>query len=231
MFGYNESAMKIKYLGHSSFKITGKTEFGEEVTLVTDPFNDKEVGIKYPKQKADVVSISHHHGDHDAVDNIEGNPKEDYVIIDTPGEYEIKGLRVYGIGSFHDDKKGAERGTNTIYIYDFDEARIAHLGDLGHKLEPDQLEELENIDILITPVGGVFTIDAKQANEIIEDLEPSTTIPMHYKTDKHADMFKDLGTLEDFLKETDSKSEPQKEINLKSHNDLGQLANITTLSF
>lgn len=223
--------MKIKYLGHSSFKITGKTQFGEEVTLITDPFNSKEVGLNYPKQSADVVTLSHHHGDHDAIENIEGNPRENYVLIDTPGEYEVKGLRIFGIKSYHDDKKGAERGPNVIYIYDFMEARIAHLGDLGHDLESDQLEQLENIDILITPVGGVYTIDSKKAVEVIEELEPIVTIPMHYKTPKHTKTFENVATLEDFLKEVGSGAvETQKELSVKSHNDLESMANIFPLS-
>lgn len=223
--------MKIKYLGHSSFKITGKTPFGEEVTLITDPFNPKEVGLSYSKQEADIVTLSHHHGDHDATDNIEGEPRENYILLDTPGEYEIKGLRIFGLKSYHDDKQGAERGTNVIYVFDFMEARVAHLGDLGHKLESDQLEQLENIDILLTPVGGVFTISPKEALETIEDLEPAVTIPMHYKTSKHNATFDKLATLEDFLKEVGaSDTEPQKELSVKNHNDLEQMQNIIPLS-
>ena len=223
--------MKIKYLGHSSFKITGKSQFGEEVTLITDPFNTKEVGLNYPKQAADVVTLSHQHGDHNAVENIEGEPKENYVLIDTPGEFEVKGLRIFGLKSYHDDKHGEERGTNVIYVYDFMEARVAHLGDLGHTLESDQLEQLENIDILITPVGGVFTINPKTAVEVIEDLSPMVTIPMHYKTPKHSATFDQLATLEDFIKEVGAGNvEPQKELSIKSHNDLDQMNNIFPLA-
>lgn len=223
--------MKIKYLGHSSFKITGKTQFGEEITVITDPFNSKEVGLNYPKQEADVVTLSHHHGDHDAIDNIEGEPRENYVLLDTPGEYEIKGLRIFGTKSYHDDKKGEERGPNTIFVYDFMEARIAHIGDLGHQLESDQLEQLENIDILLTPIGGEYTIDPKGALEVIENLEPAVTIPMHYKTAKHTAAFDKLATLDDFLKEVGAgDAEPQKELSVKNHNDLEQMANVITLS-
>lgn len=223
--------MKIKYLGHSSFKITGKTQFGEEVTLITDPFNSKEVGLPYTKQPADVVTLSHQHGDHNATENIDGTVKEDYVLLDTPGEYEIKGLRVFGLKSYHDDKKGEERGTNVIYVYDFMEARIAHLGDLGHQLESDQLELLENIDILLCPVGGEYTINPKTALEVIEDLSPMVTIPMHYKTPKHAATYSKLATLEDFLKEVGAgEIEAQKELSIKSHNDLDQINNILPLA-
>jgi L-ascorbate metabolism protein UlaG (beta-lactamase superfamily) len=224
--------MKIKYLGHSSFKITGKTPFGEEVTLITDPFNSKEVGIPYSKQEADIVTVSHQHGDHNAIENIEGEPRENYILLDTPGEYEIKGLRIFGLKSFHDDKQGKERGSNVIFVFDFMEARIAHLGDLGHKLESDQLEQLENIDILLTPVGGDFTIGPKEALVTMEDLEPAVTIPMHYKSAKHSATFDKVATLEDFLKEVGAAdTETVKELSVKNHNDLEQMPNVIALSF
>lgn len=222
--------MKIKYLGHSSFKIIGKTQFGEEVTVITDPFNSKSVGLPYPTQKADVVTLSHLHDDHNAIENIEGEANSDYVLIETPGEYEIKGLRIFGVKSYHDDKQGKERGTNNIYIYDFNEARVAHLGDIGHALESSQLEELENIDILMLPVGGVYTIDSKAAMQIIEAIEPSVTIPMHYKTAKHTDAYKELSDLETFIKESGIEVEAQKELSIKSHTDLDQITNILPLS-
>lgn len=219
--------MKIRYIGHSSFKISGKSQFGEEVTVITDPFDSKSVGITYPKQTADVVTLSHHHDDHNKIENIDGDP----VVIETPGEYEVKGLRIFGLKSYHDDKKGSERGKNTIYIYDFMEARIAHLGDLGHPLESDQLEELENIDILMVPVGGIYTIDSKIAMQVIESIEPSVTIPMHYKTTKHSKDYADLAELNTFLNEAGVEVEPEKELSIKSHNDLTQIKNILPLSF
>lgn len=221
--------LKINYLGHSSFKISGKSSTGEDITVITDPFDKKDVGLPYSTQTADIVTLSHTHDDHNKIENIKGNPEDDYFLIDTPGEYEINGLRIFGIKSFHDAKKGDERGHNTIFTFDFEEARIAHLGDLGHKLESSQSEIIGDIDILIIPVGGIFTIDPKTAMNVIEDIEPLCVIPMHYKTSKHDKMYDKLSTLDDFLKEAGIKSEPQKELKIKSHNDLPQQLTIIPL--
>src|SRR4029079_14939435 len=114
-----------------------KTPSGQEVSVVTDPFDPKSVGYPYPKQKANVVTLSHHHPDHNNVEAVENANGETPIIFDTPGEYEVGGLIINGIKSFHDDSQGSQRGPNTIFTYDFAEARIAHLGDLGHKLEPE----------------------------------------------------------------------------------------------
>lgn len=212
--------MKIKYLGHSSFNITGKGLYGEQVTVVTDPFDKKDVGLPYSKQTADIVTISHDHADHNAIQNIEGTEPDNYKLITTPGEYEIKGVRIFGVKSFHDDKQGKERGDNTIFIYDFAEARVAHLGDLGHKLDSNQQEALENVDIIIVPVGGIYTVDAKTALEVAEAEDPKIIIPMHYKTDKHAATYSQLGTLQDFMKEAGTQTEPQKDLSIKTRSDL-----------
>ncbi len=223
--------MKIKYFGHSSFKISGKTSTGADITIVTDPFNEKDVGIPYSTQEADIVTISHQHKDHNALDKIKGTPGDDYFVADTPGEYEIKGLRILGLKSFHDNKEGAERGKNTIFIFDFADGRIAHLGDLGHELSSDQQEQIENIDVLLTPVGGIYTIGPKSAKNVIEDIEPLVVIPMHYKTDKHIESFKELATLDDFLKESGSQAKPEKELIIKSSSDLPENLKIIPLEF
>lgn len=212
--------MNIKYLNHSSFKIIGRTPTGIEISIVTDPFVPESVGYNYPEQKAHIVSLSHHHDDHNNINAVEGIDNNTPIVLDTPGEYEIGGLIVNGIKSYHDDAEGSKRGPNTIYTYDFSEARIAHLGDLGHKLEPEQSEDLENIDILMIPVGGFYTIDAKTAAEIVEELEPSVVIPMHYKTPKHTESYKDLETLETFIKELGIPSQEVKEYSIKAKKDL-----------
>lgn len=212
--------MNIKYLNHSSFKITGRTPTGAEISIVTDPFVPESVGYNYPTQKAHIVSLSHHHEDHNNTSAIEGIEANSPIIIDTPGEYEIGGLIINGIKSYHDDTAGSQRGPNTIYTYDFSEARIAHLGDLGHKLESEQSEDLENIDILMIPVGGFYTIGTKSAVEIIEELEPSVVIPMHYKTPKHTDSYKDLEELEVFIKELSIPAQEVKDYSIKGKKDL-----------
>lgn len=171
--------MIIQYYGHSCFKITTKSEGknSDGVIAFTDPF-DKEIGLKPPQGRADVVFISHNqHKDHNNVDALKDNP----VIVDAPGEYSVKGINVTGIDSFHDDVEGAKRGRNTIFILDTEDIRICHLGDLGVDLNVKQLEKIGDVDILMIPVGGNYTIDFKLAARISKKLSPSIIIPMHYK--------------------------------------------------
>jgi L-ascorbate metabolism protein UlaG (beta-lactamase superfamily) len=171
--------MNIEYYGHSCFKITTKSEGrnAEVVVAVIDPF-DKKIGLKPPQGKADMVFISHtQHSDHNNVAALKDNP----VIIDTPGEYSVKGINITGIDSFHDDKEGAQRGRNTIFVLDTEDIRICHLGDLGTDLNLEQLEQMGDIDILMVPVGGKYTLDAKQAVKIAKKISPAIIIPMHYK--------------------------------------------------
>jgi L-ascorbate metabolism protein UlaG (beta-lactamase superfamily) len=184
--------MEITYLGHSSFKLRGK-----QVTVVTDPFGD--IGIKFPKHtSSDVVTISHDHDDHNQVSAIEGNP----FIIKGPGEYEVKGVGIVGVSVFHDDEKGAKRGKNTIYRIELDGLSIVHLGDLGHALASQQVDELDGVNILLVPVGGVYTIDASQAAEVVAAVEPSIVIPMHYHTTSiDQKIFGSLAPVSAFLKE------------------------------
>src|SRR6185369_7759330 len=151
--------MEIVYLGHSSFKLSGKN-----TKLVTDPFDSSLVGLKYPKVEADIVTISHHHPDHDKSEQVSEVKK----IVDGPGEYEIGGVSIIGISSFHDDKKGAERGKNTIYLIEMDGLKLLHLGDLGHLLTDKEKSEIGDIDVMFIPVGGEYTIDAKTAYELVK---------------------------------------------------------------
>jgi len=168
--------MIITWQGHSCFKIQDKIG-PDGVTLVTDPFN-KEVGLKIPNFEADITTISHQHSDHNNVGVLRGNP----FIIDCAGEYDFKDVLIEGIDSFHDDKEGAERGNNIIYRIEIDDISVAHLGDLGQVLDNSQLEKLVGTDVLLIPVGGKYTLDAKKAVEVISQIEPRIVIPMHYKT-------------------------------------------------
>ena len=162
--------MDVTYLGHSSFLIKGKT-----AKLVTDPY-DKEVGLKPPKVSADVVTVSHDHNDHNQAQLVSGVKK----VINGPGEYEVQGISIIGIPTFHDDKKGELRGLNTVYIFEVDGLRIAHLGDLGHKLSEKHQEAVGDLDVLMIPVGGHYTIDSSLAAQIVRDIEPKIIIPMHF---------------------------------------------------
>jgi L-ascorbate metabolism protein UlaG (beta-lactamase superfamily) len=184
--------MNITYLGHSSFRIKASI-----ATIITDPFDDS-LGLHFPKKEADIVTVSHHHFDHE---NIKGLKNPDAFVIDAPGEYEIKEVMVKGISTFHDDKNGEERGLNTAYTMEVEGVHICHLGDLGHELSEKQLKEFEETDILMIPVGGVYTIDPKIAVSVIKAIDPSIVIPMHYKVPGLNDSFAQLATLEDFLSE------------------------------
>jgi L-ascorbate metabolism protein UlaG (beta-lactamase superfamily) len=184
--------MIITWQGQSCFKIQDK-QGTDGVTLVTDPF-DKETGFKVPNFEADIVTVSHNHHDHNNVAALRGTP----FVVDCAGEYDFKDVLIEGIDSFHDDKQGAERGSNIIYRIEFDDISITHLGDLGHELDSTQLEKLVGTDILLIPVGGHYTIDAKKAVEIISQIEPRIVIPMHYQT---KDLKSDLDSLDKFIKE------------------------------
>lgn len=185
--------MEITRLGHSSFKIKGKNG-----NVVTDPFDPDFVGMKFPKVEAKIVTISHNHSDHNYKEGFLENP----TFIEGPGEYEIADIFIKGISTNHDGKGGVERGKNTIYKIEMDAMRLAHLGDLGHKLTDEQTDALGDVDILFIPVGGVYTIDAKTAAEVVAQVEPHIVIPMHYKENRiNQESFGMLGDLKSFFAE------------------------------
>ena len=162
--------MELSWLGHSCFHLRGKN-----VTLITDPFSP-QLGHTLGKISAPIVTISHNHPGHNYVEGISGDPR----IVRGPGEYEISDVLITGVASYHDDKHGQELGRNTIYIIHMDDLVICHLGDLGHVLQEEQLEEAADADILLVPIGGQHTINAAQAAEVISQVEPHIVIPMHY---------------------------------------------------
>lgn len=168
--------MLISWLGHSAFRLQGKTQ-ADTVTVITDPFYPEKTGLKLPRLEADIVTISHDHDDHNNIEAVKGSPR----IIRGAGEYEIKGVFVEGIFSYHDDVKGKERGNNIIYRFEIEDISITHLGDLGTELDNKQLERLEGTDILLVPVGGTYTINAETAVKVINQIEPRIVIPMHYQ--------------------------------------------------
>jgi len=172
--------MEIIWHGQSFFEIRTKDSAKEEIKIVIDPFDEK-LGLKVPKSEAHLLLITHHHEDHANVGAVGGQP----FLIDGPGEYGVKGVFVKGVLSFHDNVSGKERGLNTIYKIEAEGIKICHTGDLGQKeLTESQLEEIGEVDLLMIPVGGVYTIEAKAAAEIVSQIEPRLVIPMHYKLPK-----------------------------------------------
>ncbi len=164
--------MKIRYLGHSCFVLTESTG----TTIVTDPYGN--VGYKMPAVKADAVTVSHSHYDHNNVKALLGSP----IIINKEGTHDIDGVEVTGIKSYHDDERGEKRGDNIIFKFRMDGLDICHLGDLGEECSSSLLESILPVNVLLIPVGGKYTIDAEQAKEYVDRIMPEIVIPMHYKT-------------------------------------------------
>src|SRR5438067_5968777 len=162
--------MEISWLGHSCFLLRGKI-----VTLITDPFSP-QLGHSLGKINAPIVTISHNHPGHHYAEGVGGNP----YVVRGPGEYEISDVLITGVASYHDNKRGQERGRNTIYVIHMDDLIICHLGDLGHILQEEQLEEVADADVLLIPIGGQNVLNAAQAAEVISQVEPRIVIPMHY---------------------------------------------------
>jgi L-ascorbate metabolism protein UlaG (beta-lactamase superfamily) len=180
--------MEITWLGYSCFRLKGKS-----ATVITDPF-PPNIGYSLDKPAADIVTISHGHPDHAYLKAITG----EHRVISRPGEYEISGILVIGVSTFHDAENGTVLGKNTVFVLEVDDVTICHLGDLGHPLNSAQMEEIGNVDVLLVPVGGGSTISAVQAAALVRSMEPKIVIPMHYKT---PELNKEFDTIDKFLKE------------------------------
>ncbi len=186
--------MDIYWGGQALFKIKGKN-----ASVIIDPFDENFTGLKLPKDlTADIVLATHEHQDHNntkAVTSPNGKP----MVFDTLGEYEVAGIVATAISSFHDNSQGSQKGKNIIFHLMIDGLNIAHLGDLGQsELTEEQISQIGEVDILLIPVGGVFTIDSKIATAIVSQLEPKIIIPMHYKIEG---LKFELDGVEKFLKE------------------------------
>ncbi|OPY71575.1 MAG: metal-dependent hydrolase [Syntrophorhabdus sp. PtaU1.Bin002] len=170
--------MKIKWYGHAAFKIT--TDGG--IRVIIDPYQSGAFGgaLSYGKiaEEADIVLTSHDHDDHNYTGDIKGKHRQ----LDEEGVYEEKGVRVEGIGCYHDATEGKERGKNLIFVIEADGLKVVHLGDLGHMLGPDTVKKVGQPDILLIPVGGFYTIDPEEASRVVADIGPRVTMPMHYRT-------------------------------------------------
>ena len=180
--------MEINWYGHACFRLKDRN-----ITVVCDPY-DKLIGLTLPRLKADVVTVSHDAPGHSYVDGV-----KDYRQVFTgPGEYEVEGIFITGIATFHGKNDAGETEPNTIFLIEFPDLTVCHLGDLGHVLTEAQVEAMPDIDVLIVPVGGRHTLDATTAAEVISIIEPAIVIPMHYLME---DTPGHLDPVERFLKE------------------------------
>jgi len=162
--------LDVTWLGHGCFRLRGRS-----AAVVTDPF-PPAIGIRLSKLEAQVVTISHEHPNH----SYEAAVPHARYTIKGPGEYEVAGVGVIGVDTFHDDQQGAAHGRNTVYLIELDDVRVCHLGDLGHRLADDDLEALGTVDVLLVPVGGKTTLSAAQAAEVVRQIEPRAVVPMHF---------------------------------------------------
>lgn len=165
--------MHIYWYGHACFLVV--TAAGTR--LLTDP-PDISVGYSLPGEPVDGVTVSHHHYDHDAVQQVKGHP----LVVDRPGREQVREVNIQGVPSFHDTAGGKERGSNIIFVLEADGLRVAHLGDLGHQLSSAQVSAIAAVDVVMVPVGGTFTVDAAGAAQVVEALTPRVILPMHYLT-------------------------------------------------
>ena len=164
--------MNITWYGQSCFRLESKG-----TSVLVDPFS-KEIGLRAPRLNDNIFLVTHEHYDHNNVDGI--SPEQ--FVIRGPGEYEKAGIHFEGILSHHDNTQGTQRGLNTIYLIRMEDMRLCHLGDLGqNKLTDEQVEQIGDVDILFIPVGGRYTIDSKEAAEVVKQIEPKIIVPMHYK--------------------------------------------------
>jgi L-ascorbate metabolism protein UlaG (beta-lactamase superfamily) len=172
--------MNIEWYGHAAFKITAENG----TRIIIDPyehgFSNGALTYRTIDDEADIVITSHNHGDHNYIKSIRGK----FDHIKKQGSYEVKGVKLETIPTFHDTSSGKERGDNLLTIISADGIKLLHLGDLGHDLDPETLKKIGKVDVLFLPVGGYYTIDAQAATKVMNNIRPAITIPMHYKTEK-----------------------------------------------
>jgi L-ascorbate metabolism protein UlaG (beta-lactamase superfamily) len=190
--------LDVTWLGHGCFRLRGRS-----AAVVTDPY-PPTIGLKLQRLDADLVTVSHEHQNHNYTQVM-----RDSYEIRGPGEYEVAGVSVIGVPTFHDAEKGAKQGRNTVYLIEIDDVRVCHLGDLGHSLDDTEAEAISSPDVLLVPVGGRNAINAAQAAELVRQLEPRFVVPMHYAI---PGLKLELDSLDRFLKEmavTTSEAQPK----------------------
>jgi L-ascorbate metabolism protein UlaG (beta-lactamase superfamily) len=178
--------LDVTWLGLSCFRLRGRS-----AAVVTDPFSPA-LGPKL-RLEGNLVTVSHPHENHSHVQSV-----KDAYVIEGPGEYEVAGVTVRGVPTYHDGQQGAEHGRNTVFVIELDDVRVCHLGDLGHRLDDSALETIGNVDVLLVPVGGGRTLDGARAAEVVRQLEPRYVVPMHFG---HPSLRTELAPVERFLNE------------------------------
>ncbi|HYZ01157.1 MAG TPA: MBL fold metallo-hydrolase [Candidatus Binatia bacterium] len=196
--------MDVTWYGHGCFRLRGKG-----AAVVTDPY-PPSLGPKLPRLEADLVTVSHDHDNHSYVRVVGKDP----YLIDGPGEYEVGGVTVLGVATYHDAQNGNALGRNTVYLIEVDDVRVCHLGDLGHTLDDEALERLGDVDVLLVPVGGGNALDASHGAEVVRQVEPRFVVPMHYALPA---IKQELQPVERFLKEMGiERSEPQPKLSVQA---------------
>lgn len=185
--------MLIRWLGHASFLL----QSADGTKVITDPYESGAYGggIMHTSINIEphIVTVSHDHADHGYVEGVPGR----FEVVKSPGDRTVTGIEIKGVGCFHDIEKGALRGKNIMFVITVDGVRVAHLGDLGHELDPCEVEQLGQIDVLLIPVGGYYTIGPDEAARVIGLLEPKLVIPMHFKNER---VNLTIGPVDDFLR-------------------------------
>lgn len=168
--------MRLQYFGHSCFRLISDTG----TTIVCDPFDENMVGFAPARTRTDVVTVSHNHGDHNCTHNIVGS----FALLDGKVTCACDDIAIDAIETWHDEAKGAKRGANLVFTFGVDGLRVAHLGDIGF-VDPTVVEALRGYDVIMLPVGGVYTVDATAAAELVREISPKIVVPMHYMTAQH----------------------------------------------
>jgi L-ascorbate metabolism protein UlaG (beta-lactamase superfamily) len=185
--------MEITWYGHSCFRLTERSM----ASVVTDPYDSKQVGYEPLKLKADIVTISHNTPGHNFTSAVKGESH----IIDGPGEFEIGGVFITGIQTNGHTKKTADEPRNTMFLFDYNGLNVLHLGDLNRVPSQSEVEEIGPVHVALVPVGGGGSLTAIKATEVISLLEPNIVIPMHYATPHSTNTAVKMEPLSRFLKE------------------------------
>lgn len=202
--------MKIRWYGQSCFLLTSETG----TKIITDPYTNM---LKYRLPKAlttDIVSVSHQHRDHNNVAAVNGN----YQLVNKAGNYKTCDIEIRGIQTFHDKVSGAKKGENIIFCFQIDGLNVCHCGDLGHILSDAQIEKIGNVDILLIPVGGGFTIGPDDASQVVKQLKPKVIIPMHYRTKALGVLGLIFRSVEEFITVLKMKSQKYQELEVNKSN-------------